>query len=415
MLYRNNNMSRIIEEKLLFENVPYQLVGGTDFYKRKEVKDVVCYLKALANPYDDNAIKRIVNVPKRGIGDTSINRLAEFAIENDMNLYDAMLDVDEVPGMSRAADKIRGFVNLMESLKLLMEEGSLVELYDAVLDKTGYVEELNAEGTDEAKARVENILELKNKVVKYVDDMEGQGEYPTLTGLLEEISLVADAEDSDGEESEKVVLMTLHRAKGLEFPYVFIVAMEDRLFPSSSAVDSDDPDNLEEERRLCYVGITRAMKKLYLSAASQRMINGVTSYLDISRFVKEIPGDYLDAQGAYASRTSVNREKTIKPADGMFTGIGYGRPQMKKNDYAKSNPYSAKPNPSANPGFGKAFPMGGGSRADYRVGDVVKHIKFGKGTVTEVVPAGSDSEITVDFERVGEKKMFASLVKMKKL
>lgn len=420
ILYRTNAQSRVLEEKLIYENLPYKVYGGTNFYSRKEVKDMVCYLKLLVNASDDQSVKRIINVPKRGIGAASIDKVNDFAIANDMNFYDALLDINEVPGMARAAEKINKFTELIEGIKSMLDDGSfLSEIYDAVIEKTGYVDELNAEGTDEAKARIENINELKNKIVKY----EEESENPNLTELLEEIALVADVDDEDDENApaEKVTLMTLHSAKGLEFPYVFIGGMEERLFPSGMSLDSDDPDAVEEERRLCYVGITRAMRKLYLSAAAQRMIHGNTNYCEISRFIKEIPKHYLESEGIFVGRGGPSQSTSQDRGDfgsagKKFANVGYGRPKMAQNDYGKNNPYSRQAaNPSANPGFGKAFPMGSVGDSSYQVGDNVKHLKFGRGVVTSVVPAGSDSEITVDFERVGEKRMFASLVKMKKL
>ena len=407
VLYRTNNQSRLIEEKLIYENLPYKIYGGTNFYSRKEVKDMVCYLKLLVNCSDDTAVKRIINVPRRGIGDTTINKINDFAIAEEMNFYDALLDIECVPGVARAADKIKSFTGMIEGIRRMLEDGCfIVEAYDELIKQTGYVDELNAEGTDEAKARIENINELKNKIVKYEDDSDN----PTLTGLLEEIALVADVDEE--QEGDKVTLMTLHSSKGLEFPYVFIGGMEEGLFPSKMSLDSDDPDAVEEERRLCYVGITRAMKKLYLSAAASRMVNGTTNYSDISRFVKEIPGHYLDSEGVFAGRISSSSSIIGKP----IQNIGFGRPKTSVNDYGKNNPYARKTaNPSANPGFGKAFPMGNTAQGDYEVGDTVKHIKFGKGVVKAIIPAGSDAEVTVDFERVGEKTMFASLVKLKKL
>lgn len=401
ILYRTNAQSRVLEEKLIYENVPYKLVGGTNFYARKEIRDIVSYLKVLANPSDANALKRIINVPKRGIGDTTVSKISEFADNNGMSVYDALLDVEEIPAMSRSVDKINKFTDMMESIRSKVSEGFLEAIFDEVIEKTGYIEELNAEGTDEAKARIENIGELKNKVVIFEEQNKGG----TLTELLEEIALVADTDESDDvDESEKITLMTLHSAKGLEFPYVFMVGMEDRLFPSGMSIDSEDPDALEEERRLCYVGITRAMEKLYMSAASQRMVRGTTCMSDVSRFVKEIPKHYLDSDDTFVSKPKI------------FSNVGYGRPKMVQNDYSKNNPYTKfSGNPSANPGFGKAFPMGGTDSDSYSVGDTVKHIKFGKGVVKSITPAGTDKEIVVDFERVGEKRMFMSLVKMKKI
>jgi len=418
ILYRTNAQSRSLEEQLIYENLPYKVIGGTNFYARKEIMDVLSYLTILINPRDDGSLKRIINVPRRGIGDTSVGKLSDFARANSMSLYEALLDIEEIPGMSRNVEKVSKFTDIIEGLKSMIFEGAFPsEIFDELLEKTGYVDELNTEGTDEAKARVENINELKTKIVNY----EESAEHPNLTDLLEEIALVADvdAEDDEDNPTAKITLMTLHSSKGLEFPYVFIAGMEDGLFPSHMSLDSDDPDALEEERRLCYVGITRAMKRLYLTAATRRMINGTTNYNDISRFVKEIPRHYVESEGVFVSKNSYEHESVTKPANsfGGFSNIGYGRPKMNQGDYGKSNPYvKNNTNPSANPGFGKAFPMGNSNNsADYKVGDTVKHLKFGKGKVISVVSAGSDQEITVDFERVGEKKMFASLVKMKKL
>lgn len=423
VLYRTNAQSRVLEEKLIFENIPYKIYGGKNFYDRKEIRDLTAYLKAISNPADDQAIKRIINVPKRGIGATSIDKMSNFALENNMNLYDVLLDIYEVPGMSRAYDKVKGFSEQMEHFRqMLVKEESISEVFDAILEETGYLEELRAEGTDEARTRIDNLEELKNKIVIYEEDAE----HPNLTELLEEIALVADADAVDemtGEETQRVLLMTLHSAKGLEFPYVFIGGMEERLFPSGMSLDADEPDALEEERRLCYVGITRAMTKLYLSSADTRMVHGSTNYCEASRFIKEIPEEHLEKDiKSKGAGSRGNGESISFPNERLtqknISNVGFGRPKILSNDYAKNNPYTKKTaNPSANPGFGKAFPMGAGSTSvdSYEVGDTVKHLKFGKGVVTSVVPAGSDREITVDFERVGEKRMFASLVKMKKL
>ena len=422
ILYRTNAQSRALEEQLIYENIPYIIVGGQDFYKRKEIRDMICYLKILVNPSDDYSVKRVINVPKRGIGDTTVDKISTFAMGNGINLYDALLDIEEIPGMARNVEKIGKFTELIEGFKSMLnpEEYSLVELYEEILDKTGYLETLRAEGTDEAKARMENLEELKTKIVNY----EENAEYPNLTELLEEIALVADVDEEEDEDNPtaKTTLMTLHSAKGLEFPYIFIAGMEERLFPSGMSMDSDDPDALEEERRLCYVGITRAMEKLYLSAAVTRTMYGNTNYTEDSRFVSEIPSHYLERDGREAykpnkmgttsstpfgiGRSAGNFGSTLPNAMG---GRGLGGPRQKPVNY-----YTQSANPSANPGFGKAFPMGGTSE-DYGVGDSVKHLKFGKGVVRSITPINGDKEVTVDFERVGEKTMFASLVKLKKL
>ena len=412
ILYRTNAQSRVLEEKLLYENLPYKIYGGQNFYGRKEIMDLVSYLKVLANPIDDQAIKRIINVPKRGIGATTVDKLDMYAQSNGYNLYDALLDIEEVPGMTRNVEKIRKFTDMMEGFKARLVHGEFIsEVFDAIMDESGYREALEAEATDEARTRLDNLEELKNKIVTY----EESAEVPTLTGLLEDIALVADTEeeDEDGVPTAKVTLMTLHSAKGLEFPYVFMTGMEERLFPSGMSLDSDDPDALEEERRLCYVGITRAMEKLYMTAAGQRMVHGSTNFEEGSRFVKEIPKHYLEYEEKAFGYAPANMDRipSKKPAEQVIQLKAYG----KNNPYTR--PATATANPSANPGFGKAFPMGNtaSAPASYEVGDKVRHIKFGNGEVIDVIPSGGDQEIVVNFDRVGEKHLFASLVKMKKL
>ena len=408
ILYRTNAQSRILEEKLITLNIPYRIYGGLNFYARKEIKDLICYLKMLVNPADDEALKRVINVPRRGIGDTTVGKVQDYARENEQSMYDAMLNLSDIPNLKTAASKLKSFMDMMESFRKTSQDGetSLSELFDKILDRTGFKAELMAEKTEEAKARLENIDELRNKIVSY----EESAENPSLSELLEEVALVSGTdENEDGTQTEKITLMTLHSAKGLEFPYVFITGMEERLFPSGMAMDSDDPDALEEERRLCYVGITRAMKKLYLTSASQRMVHGNTNYNKESCFIKEIPEDLMEREETGASGSG---EKQYSNEKHGFADYGYGRPKMLAGDYSKNNPYT-KAADAANPGFGKAFPMD--QEAGYEVGDTVKHIKFGKGVVKSIVPAGSDKEVTVDFERVGEKTLFASLVKLKKL
>lgn len=412
ILYRTNAQSRVLEEKLLYENLPYKIYGGQNFYGRKEIMDLVSYLKVLANPIDDQAIKRIINVPKRGIGATTVDKLDMYAQTNEYNLYDALLDIEEVPGMTRNVEKIRKFTDMIEGFKARLMQGEFIsEVFDAIMDESGYREALTAEATDEARTRLDNLEELKNKIVTY----EESAEAPTLTGLLEDIALVADTEeDEDGAPTAKVTLMTLHSAKGLEFPYVFMTGMEERLFPSGMSLDSDDPDALEEERRLCYVGITRAMEKLYMTAAGQRMVHGSTNFEEVSRFVKEIPKHYLEYEEKAFGYAPANMDRipSKKPAEQVIQLKAYG----KNNPYTRSA--TANANPSANPGFGKAFPMGGSTApapTSYEIGDKVRHIKFGNGEVIDVIPSGSDQEIVVNFDRVGEKHLFASLVKMKKL
>ncbi|HIR44936.1 MAG TPA: UvrD-helicase domain-containing protein, partial [Candidatus Ventrisoma faecale] len=292
VLYRTNAQSRLLEEKCILHSVPYRLVGGVNFYQRKEIKDILCYLKTIANGQDDLAVNRIVNVPKRGIGATTMGRMTAFASEQGMSLFDALLRVRAVPGVGKAAEKIERFTEQIMDFRDRLEESSIKEIIEAILEETGYRTELENEGEVESQTRLENIEELINKAVSYSDTEE----YPTLDGFLEEVALVADVDSVDDSEN-RVVLMTLHSAKGLEFPQVYLSGMEDGLFPSYMSIMSDDKDALEEERRLCYVGITRAREKLTLTMARQRMINGETQYAKPSRFVEEIPPELLEEEG----------------------------------------------------------------------------------------------------------------------
>lgn len=402
VLYRTNAQSRIYEEKLLMKNIPYKIIGGQNFYGRKEVKDLICYLKAVDNGRDDMAIRRIVNVPKRGIGVSSVDKIQAYADTYEMGLLDAMFEAANVPGLNRAAAKVEGFTNLIMDFRDLLEEGVfLSELYDQILERTGYWEELVAENTEEAEARMENLTELKNKIVKY----EEEAEHPTLSELLEEIALVADV-DNVVETEEKVLLMTLHSAKGLEFPCVFMGGMEDRLFPSGMALNSEEPDAVEEERRLCYVGITRAKERLYLSAARQRMMHGSANYNPVSRFIKEIPEEVLriNGEGAHAMRKQNDSLKQARHSLSTQSASVSSKPYS----------YSGKKHISSAPSFGKEFKVER-LEVDYTVGDTVRHVKFGNGIVTGLVSGGRDYEVTVDFEKAGVKKMFASFAKLKKL
>ncbi len=402
VLYRTNAQSRIYEEKLLMKNIPYKIIGGQNFYGRKEVKDLICYLKAVDNGRDDMAVRRIVNVPKRGIGAGSVDKIQAYADTYEMGLLDAMFEAANIPGLNRAAVKVEGFTNLIMDFRDLLEEGAfLSELYDQILEQTGYWEELVKENTEEAEARMENLTELKNKIVKY----EEEAEHPTLSELLEEIALVADV-DNVIETEEKVLLMTLHSAKGLEFPCVFMGGMEDRLFPSGMALNSEEPDAVEEERRLCYVGITRAKEQLYLSAARQRMMHGSANYNPMSRFIKEIPEEVLriNGEGSYAMR---KQNDSLKQAR-------YNLSTQSASVSSKPYAYTGKNSILGTPSFGKEFKVER-MEVDYTVGDTVRHIKFGNGIVTSLVSGGRDYEVTVDFEKAGVKKMFASFAKLKKI
>ena len=290
VLYRTNAQSRLFEEKMITANIPYKIVGGVNFYARKEIKDLLAYLKTIDNGKDDLAVRRIINVPKRGIGLTTVNRITEAAQQRGISFYEALCSADLVPGLGRSISKLESFAAMIEYFRKEAEHLSITELMKEILTETGYVEELKAEGEEEAEVRLQNIDEFLNKIAAYEESCEE--ELPTLSGFLEEVALVADIDSLD-EESDYVVLMTLHSAKGLEFPYVYLAGMEDGIFPSYMTITADDPTEIEEERRLCYVGITRAKKELAMTCARRRMIRGETQYNKMSRFLKEVPPQLL--------------------------------------------------------------------------------------------------------------------------
>lgn len=395
VLYRTNAQSRLFEEKFITSNIPYKIVGGVNFYARKEIKDLLAYLKTIDNGRDDLAVKRIINVPKRGIGATSINRVSNYAMDNDIDFYSALRRATDIPGVGRAESKIRPFVLFIQGLKAKSEILSVSQLLEEIIEQTGYVDELRAEGTDEAEARIENINELISKTVAY----EESTDEPSLSGFLEEVALVADIDDVDSE-SDYVVLMTLHSAKGLEFDNVYLAGMEDGLFPSYMSITSDNAAaEIEEERRLAYVGITRAKKNLTITSARMRMIRGETQYGKVSRFVKEIPGELLKGE-IYEPRTSGYEERpssasTYQKARRAFKDVPVYTPVSNQKSFASNNT--------------------SGVALDYAVGDRVRHIKFGDGEVKAIVEGGRDFEVTVDFDKAGTKKMFATFAKLKKI
>lgn len=390
VLYRTNAQSRLLEERLLLSGIPYKIVGGVNFYGRKEIKDLLSYLKVVDNTQDDLAVQRIINVPKRGIGATSMSKAADYAYMNGMQLFEALEQVENIPTMGRAAAKIIPFVELIYQFRRVAANEGVSALLQHIIDATGYVEELRVEGTDEAKARIENIDELLSKVVTY----EQENEEPTLSGFLEEVALVADIDSLD-ENASYVVLMTLHSAKGLEFPNVYLAGMEDGLFPSYMSITADNSDEeIEEERRLCYVGITRAKEHLSITGARMRMVRGETQYHGISRFVKEIPEELL--QGSIWEP---------KPRDERM----FSNPAPKKTSM-KATPLAAQTYQAKN--FGTKIQK---NSLDYGEGDRVKHIKFGEGTVVQINDGGRDFEVTVEFDTAGRKKMFASFAKLQKV
>ena len=396
ILYRTNAQSRVFEEKLIYEGIPYRIIGAVNFYARKEIKDILCYLKTINNSADDIAIKRIINIPRRGIGQTTIGRLSDYAFSQEMPFYEALRRVDEILGCTRASAKIHSFVSLIEHfrMKLRGEMYSLEDMTQELLDVTGYVRELEAEDTDEANGRIENIESLMNKIVQYEEDNNGG----TLNDLLEDIALVADI-DTVSDDAEQVLLMTLHSAKGLEFPNVYICGMEETIFPGASAVFGDDPSELEEERRLCYVGITRAMKKLTLTSANQRMRNGEMNFNRPSRFINEIPRHLVkQTYGAV-----LKPETESKPTEFSRTKASLYT-KDRKNPFA-NNPYIQK-------GMGSASPAGA---PDYQVGDRVSHTKFGQGIVRSLTKLTNDYEVVIEFDGFGQRKLRSSFAKLTKL
>lgn len=390
VLDRTNAQSRLFEEKMITANIPYKIVGGVNFYARKEIKDLLAYLKTIDNGKDDLAVRRIINVPKRGIGLTTVNRITEAAQQRGISFYEALCSADLVPGLGRSISKLESFAAMIEYFRKEAEHLSITELMEEILTETGYVEELKAEGEEEAEARLQNIDEFLNKIAAYEESCEE--ELPTLSGFLEEVALVADIDSLD-EESDYVVLMTLHSAKGLEFPYVYLAGMEDGIFPSYMTITADDPTEIEEERRLCYVGITRAKKELTMTCARRRMIRGETQYNKMSRFLKEVPPQLL------STGKIVEKEELELP---------------KQNSYVQAKQsFQAKPFMISKPV--QQFGVKSGEGLSYGVGDRVRHMKFGEGTVTAITEGGRDYEVSVDFDSAGTKKMFASFAKLQKV
>ena len=394
VLYRTNAQSRLFEEKLVSANIPYKLVGGVNFYARREIKDLLSYLKTIDNGKDDLAVRRIINVPKRGIGLTSVNRVQEYALQRGVSFYEAVLGADLIPGIGRGLPKLESFAALIEHFRSEAGKMSILELLEDIIETTGYIEELKTEGEIEAEARIENIDELKNKAADYEESCQERGEAPTLGGFLEEVALVADIDSLD-EDSDYVVLMTLHSAKGLEFPHVYLAGMEDGLFPSYMTVTSDNPEELEEERRLCYVGITRAMKQLTLTCARRRMVRGETQYNKMSRLLREIPADLIS------------------------TGMRFEREEKEEEAPRQSSWQQARQafhtKAFSSPRPVQQFKVAGGNGPGYDVGDRVRHVKFGEGLVTAIVEGGRDYEVTVEFDSAGTKKMFAAFAKLQKI
>ncbi|MCR5431619.1 MAG: UvrD-helicase domain-containing protein [Lachnospiraceae bacterium] len=436
ILYRTNAQSRSFEERFISMNIPYRIIGGQNFYQRKEIKDILAYLRTIASGRDTVAVKRIINVPKRGIGLASLDKVEEYSRMKDISFYEALLNVRSIPGLERAAEKIEKFVALIEVTKSGLDNSAgLKNLIDEILEQTSYMEYLEHEDDDEIKVqeRADNISELISKLASYEDEALARGEEPSLADFLDEVSLVADI-DSYSEDTDCVVLMTIHSAKGLEFPTVFLAGMEDGVFPGYKAINADNPaEEIEEERRLCYVGITRAQKELILTTARQRMIRGQLSYNPVSRFIKEIPRHLIKVKmtseaNSSASMRRMPEESNVRPRREMpetdrsgrfypgsdrYPEYGYtGRKSGGKSSEGKSGA-------GINTGLGALAQMGihkGAPKGsiDYKVGDMVKHVKFGTGKVIEMEKSGEDYKVTVDFPS-GQRRVMASFARLEKV
>ena len=440
VLYRTNAQARLLEERFIMEGVPYDVIGGTNFYARREIKDVLAYLKTIDNGRDDVAVKRIINVPKRGIGMTTIVRVQEYADARQISFYDALREADQIMTIGRSASKLEPFVTMIQTFRSKQEFYSLSELVKDILETTGYVKELEESDEEDAADRIENIDELISKVAAY----EETHDEPTLSEFLEEVALVADIDRVDGEDN-RVLLMTLHSAKGLEFPHVYLAGLEDGIFPSYMTIMSDDPMEVEEERRLAYVGITRAKDDLTITYAKQRMIRGETQYNPVSRFIREIPAELMDDKPPVQKRRDYpeydedSRERSVfketpyrriadtefdkpisKPSFGKsFVGQPTATVQAKpkaivrpKRTAIENQPYISR----AAQGIGAVTlePVGSKTLA-YGVGDRVRHMRYGEGTVLKIEAGPRDSQVTVVFDEAGQKIMYAGFAKLTKV
>ena len=410
ILYRTNAQARLLEERFVVEGIPYDVVGGVNFYARKEIKDLLAYLKTIDNGRDDLAVKRIINVPKRGIGASTIVKVQEYADQKEISFYDALRETDEITTLGRSGAKLKPFVNMIQAFRSKLSYYGLEDLIKDVIETTGYVKELEDSNEEDAEGRIENIDELVSKIVSY----EETHDEPSLSEFLEEVALVADI-DNVNRDSNRVLLMTLHSAKGPEFQNVYLTGMEDGLFPGYMSITSDDAGEMEEERRLAYVGITRAREDLTICCARQRMIRGETQYNPVSRFVKEIPESLLDNRPPVPNY--VSSEVTYMPKYGYNKPVASLRPNITA---AENKPYIASAGSTGTASFSAMGIVKGGSavageRPDYDAGDRVQHIKYGMGTVIAMEPGPRDYKVTVDFDDAGQKIMYAAFAKLKKV
>jgi len=411
VLYRTNAQSRTIEEALLKSNIPYTMVGGTKFYSRKEIRDIIAYLNLIANPSDNISYERVVNEPKRGVGPGTVDKIRNFAASQEISLLDASANIMLSPVKGKAAQAVYEFANLILDLRDRLDDYSVTELVELVLKKTGYSAALAAQATLESQARIENIEEFLSVTKNFDENPDNPADESGLDKLsrfLNDLALIADTDDGDQESSE-VTLMTLHAAKGLEFPVVFLVGMEENVFPLSRA--SEDEDELEEERRLAYVGITRAEKVLYLTNANSRLLYGRTNYNQPTRFLREISSDLLDYQGL-ARPTNSSFKVSYTNSDTSKFGQGMSLAQALQERKRQSAPNSISTN---------SLPFGKNSQSQpskpevaWAIGDIAHHKKWGDGTVLAVSGSGNSQELKINFPEVGLKKVLASIAPIEK-
>ncbi len=391
ILYRQNSMSRILEEQLLKSNIPYRIVGGVKFYDRKEIKDVLAYLKVIFNPKDTISLKRIINVPKRGIGNTTVEKINNFTINNKINFFEALNNLDMIPDLGSKFNDLLEFRNLILYFRNFSEENTISELINEVLEKTNYLEELKQEYSEESFARIENIESFIDKAISF----EELSEDKSLRKFLEDISLLSDI-DNLNDTDDQITLMTMHSSKGLEYPIVFLPGLEEGIFPSYRSIVSPSKKELEEERRLCYVAITRAKEYLYITSTNSRMHNGKIIYNEKSRFLDEIPKELLFE--IYKD----NKKKLDNSGISQYSFTKKFNDSLDMNLDGKNykDNYNLKPPTKVD--------------IDFKVGDEVRQIKYGIGTVVQIDNAGADYEVTVDFKFNGRKKLMANLSKLKK-
>ena len=411
VLYRTNAQSRTVEEALLKANIPYTMVGGTKFYSRKEIRDVISYLNLIANPSDNISYERVVNEPKRGVGPGTVEKIRDFASSQEISLLDASANIMLSPVKGKAAQAVYEFANLILDLRERLDDYSVTELVELVLKKTGYSAALAAQATLESQARIENIEEFLSVTKNFDENPDNPADETGLDKLsrfLNDLALIADTDDGDMESSE-VTLMTLHAAKGLEFPVVFLVGMEENVFPLSRA--SEDEDELEEERRLAYVGITRAEKILYLTNANSRLLYGRTNYNQPTRFLREISSDLLNYQGlARPANSSFKVSYTNSDTSKFGQGMSLAQALQERKRQAAPSSISTTSLP-----FGKSSQSQPSKpEVAWAIGDIAHHKKWGDGTVLAVSGSGNSQELKINFPEVGLKKVLASIAPIEK-